>query len=76
MALDKPTLKTALEVAFGANTVGLNPAYQASIQAMAQQVADAIDTFVKSGIVNTVDTIPVTSTPGTPSVGTGVGSVT
>jgi len=73
MPLDKASLTTALETAFGANeTTG---ASKTSIEQMAADVADAVDTFVKSGTVGTVVTIPVTSAPGTPSTGTGTGSV-
>lgn len=73
MALDKASLKSALEIAFGANDVA-DPTSKSNIQNMAQLVADAVDTFVKSGTVNTTDTI--TTGPGAGSTGTGVGSVT
>jgi hypothetical protein len=64
MSLDKASLKTALEAAFGASQVS-DAAAKASIKQMAQDVADAVDTFVKSGTVN----IPSTGAPGTPSTG-------
>lgn len=75
MALDKAGLKSALEIAFGAPDVA-DPTSKSNIQTMAQAVADAVDTFVKSGTVNTTVTIPSTSAPGSPSSGTGVGTVT
>lgn len=68
MPLDLPTLKTALENAFGAPAVS-DATAKANIIAMADTIATAIDTYVKSGLV--IVTIPSTSPPGTPSSGTG-----
>jgi len=68
MALDLASLKTALENAFGVNQVS-DTTSKANIQAMADTIATAIDTYVKTGLVTV--TIPVTSAPGTPSSGTG-----
>ena len=68
MALDKATLKVALEAAFGKDETS-DATAQGHISQMASDVADAIDAFVKSGTVNTVVTTPDTIN------GTGVGSV-
>ena len=55
--------------AFGATLAG-DATAETSIKAMASDVADAVDVFVKSGTVNTVVATPDTLT------GTGVGAVT
>lgn len=74
MPLDKSTLTSALETAFGANDVS-DASAKSNIQSMAAAVADAIDVFVKSGDVNT--TLSVNPhTPGGSATGTGTGSVT
>jgi len=74
MALDLPALKTALEVAFGANVAGLDAASITNIKKVASDVGDAVDTFVKSGTVNTTVTTAVAAhPPGGPAVGTGTG---
>lgn len=65
MPLDKSSLTTALESALGAGESGLDSASKANIEQVASDMADAIDTFVKTGLV----TIPVTSPVGTPSTG-------
>ena len=77
MALDKPTLASSLATAMGKGSVtgGTAPeitAAEAGIQAVADAMATAIDTFVKSGTVNT------TVSAVTPGVGvaSGTGSVT
>lgn len=75
MALDKAGLATALAAAFGVSAVS-DPTTKANVQSMCNQIADAVDTFVKSGTVTTVVTIPSTGSPGGPSAGTGVGTVT
>jgi|SaaInl7_200m_RNA_FD_contig_123_13647_length_4144_multi_5_in_0_out_1_6 hypothetical protein len=66
MALNKATLKTAIENAFAAaHGQGLQP----EEQTLAQAIADAIDTYVKAGTVSTVVATPDTLT------GTGTGSI-
>jgi len=69
MALDKATLITDLETAFGKDQVS-DATAKANITVMATAVADAVDVFVKSGTVNTTVTTPDTIN------GTGVGVVT
>jgi len=68
MALDLADLKTALESAFGVDQVS-DATAKANIKSMADAVATAIDVYVKTGTV--IVTIPVTSSPGSPSSGTG-----
>lgn len=73
MALDKLTLKTSLEATFSNLDPSKTPAD------VAQELADAIELFVKSGTVNTNVTGTTSPTvPGTPAAvtGTGTGSVT
>lgn len=53
MALDLSSLKTALEGAFGMSDA-TDPTAQANIKTMADTIAIAIDTFVKSGTVTVV----------------------
>ncbi|MBU2645879.1 hypothetical protein KKI24_14315 [bacterium] len=71
MALDKATLKTAIENGLAsAHGQGL----QAADSTLAQVIADAVDAFVKSGTVSTA--VTVTVDPGTHAGGgTGTGSV-
>jgi len=74
MPLDKPTLKTALENALGIGQLSAGDAStvaaKASLQQVASDMADAIDSFVRSGLVSTVVVTPDTIN------GTGVGAVT
>ena len=75
--LDKQTLQTDIASALdAAKTAGKSGDFNAWRDTFASQLADAVDSFVKSGQVNTTVTIPVTSSPGTPSSGTGTGAVT
>jgi hypothetical protein len=81
MPLDKITLTAALKEAFGVNEPGLTGDAKSNIEQMSEEIADAIDVFVKSGTV--VTTVAVTSvsgvTPGPgvsgPGAGTGTGNV-
>lgn len=73
MSLDLATLKSSLETAFGVNVV-TDPTAKANIQSMADAIATAIDTYVKTGTVNT--NVTITTGPGAGSTGTGTGSVT
>lgn len=65
MALDKAALKTAIKTAF-TDAVGTDD----NFDTVAQNIANAIDTFVKSGTVSTIVTTPDTIN------GTGSGAVT
>ena len=66
MPLDLPSLKIALENAFGVTQVG-DVTVQANIRNMADQVATAIDTYVRSGeVVVTSNGATGTGTPGGP----------
>lgn len=72
MALNKSALQTSLESIFN----DLNP--EKTPADVAQQMADAIDTFVKSGTVSTTVTGTTSpAVPGAPSTvtGTGTGSI-
>jgi hypothetical protein len=52
MALDKPTLKAAIEQAFlGALNVSPTGEQSEAIETLAGNITDAIDTFVKSATV-------------------------
>jgi len=80
MPLDKASLTASIKVLFGANETGLDAAAKANIEQMSSDLADAIDTFVKSGLV-TVSSNGATlvGTPGGPLTITalpGTGSVT
>ena len=71
MALDKTSLRTALETALGSGEAGLDAPSKANIEGVASAMADAIDAFVKSG---TVSTTVAAVTPGV-GVASGTGSV-
>ncbi len=71
MALDKTTLKAGIKAAFLAAQAESNPDnFDAAMDALAGSISDAMDTYVKSGAVNTVVTTPDTIN------GTGVGAMT
>ena len=66
MPLDKPTLQSALEVAFGRDQVS-DATAKANIVSMADAIATAIDTFVKSGeVIVTSNGVTGSGPPGGP----------
>lgn len=72
MALDKTILAQALKAAFDAQSdKQVDPAAARAQQA--EQVADAIDAFIKSGSVQT--TVTGTSATGGAVTGTGLGNI-
>lgn len=77
MALDKPSLKTALKNAFVANMPSPTTEQTNAFDALAGAMADAIDTFVKTGSVSSTVAlgIPV-STTGTAAAQTGATTAT
>lgn len=83
MPLDLPGLKTALENAFLQGASSLPDPAKSDIINMADTIATAIDTYVKTGTVTTVDTITtaglattISGTPGSPVTGTATGTGT
>jgi hypothetical protein len=69
MALDKNTLKTAIEAAFTAQ-MNKTENREAALADLADKTATAIDAFVKSGTVTVASGIPV-STAGSATAQTG-----
>ncbi|MDR1174102.1 MAG: hypothetical protein LBK83_01360 [Treponema sp.] len=69
MALVDSALASALKAIFDQMTE------EKSNDWYADELAKAIDAQIKTAIVNTNVTIPSTSPPGSPSTGTGVGSL-
>ncbi len=82
MALDLTALKSGIKAALDAAAAEEDPANKdAALQALADGIGDAVDTFVKSGTVATTVTTVVTGTLPTGPVaavgaGTGTGSMT
>ena len=64
MSLDKTTLQTTLETIFGSTHTAADAA---------QQIANAIDTYVKNATVNVTSVTGVTA--GTATSGTGTGTL-
>ncbi|EKT3957698.1 hypothetical protein NTJ28_001685 [Flavobacterium psychrophilum] len=67
MPLDKPTLISTLIQIFS------NPDTESNVETIAQEIADAVEVYVKSGQVNV--TVATTGSP-TNHTGTGTGNIT
>lgn len=74
MALNKATLKTDIENALKEVFESSPSSRAAAAAGIAEAIADAVDTFVKSGTVTT--SVVGTSVSGGPVTGTGTGSIT
>jgi hypothetical protein len=74
VALQDSALSAALKTIFDAMAAASASAPKDN-RWYADQLAAAIDAQIKTAVVNTVVTIPSTSAPGTPSGGTGTGSL-